>query len=233
MRLNFSLVVLLTLASSTAFADGLFYQLPDDRTWARYDIEVTHERDGMQETQRATLTMASVGKALEGTEQCRWIEVKLQVTNQGMEHTILAKVLIPEKYLKRGEAPLEQMVRGWLKGKETEEAMQLEASNFGPLRAFLAGPLNDEKKLEKELVESKLGKLECEGVEGWAPITEGNREGRFVFQSRLHPMAPFGLVSSRLKFEFKRDGQVVETGNARITLSEFGKEAVTELPGNL
>jgi hypothetical protein len=232
MRRTLGFVALLGLLTSTARADGLFYQLPEDRSWVRYEVELTQERGGMQQSSRATLTMASVGQTTEGADRCRWIEVKLQIMNpEGGEHTVIAKALIPEKYLKKGENSLDQMVRGWLKQKGDQDPVKLEVSNFGPLRAFLAGPLQDEKKLDKEVVDSALGKLECEAVAGTAPVIEGDREGKFTFNNRLHPKAPFGLVSSRLEFEFKRDGQVVESGNAVFKIVEFGKDAESALPG--
>jgi hypothetical protein len=230
MRCTFGVVALLGLVSSVARADGLFYQLPEDRTWARYEIDLSQDRGGAQQSARATLTMSSVGQSIEGADPCRWIEVKLQVTDQGEEHTIVAKVLIPEKYLKKGESPLEQMVRGWMKGKG-DEVVRLDASNFGPLRAFLAGPLEDEKKLDKEVVDSPLGALECEGLSGTARFREGEREAKFTFHSRLHSKAPFGLVSSQIAFEFQRDGQLVESGNAVLKLVDTGKDAESALPG--
>jgi hypothetical protein len=230
MRHTFSTFALMCLFSAAALADGLLYQLPEDRSWVRYDAEVNHLRDGMQQSERAVLTMASVGKSMEGAEPCRWIEVRIQMSDAGAEPRIVAKALIPEKYLKKGEDSLNQLVRGWIKNKE-QEVVKLETSNFGPLRAFLAGPLQDEKKLEKEVIDSKLGKLECEGVAGTVPITEGDREGKFTFNTRLNPKAPFGVVSSRIEFEFKRDGQVVESGSAVFTLADSGSDAESALPG--
>jgi hypothetical protein len=234
MRRIFGAIALLGLLATSARGDGFFYQLPEDGTWAKYEIDITQERGGMQQSNHAELTMASVGKSVENAEPCRWIEVRLKMNDNGNEHTIVAKVLTPEKYLKKGEDPLNQMVRGWLKGKggsNDQSPEKLEASNFGPLRAFLAGALQDEKKLDKEVVDSKLGNQECEGVTGHAPFTEGDREGKFTFTNRLHPKAPFGLVAGRLEFGFKRDGQVVESGTATFKLIDFGKDAISELPG--
>src|SRR5262249_147510 len=110
-KYSFGVLMLLGLTMSTAKADCLFYDLPEDHTWVRFEMQLTID----QQTNPATLTMASVGQVSEGGEQCRWIEFKLQMTQGGMEHTIIAKALIPESYLKKGESPMDHLVRGWLK----------------------------------------------------------------------------------------------------------------------
>jgi hypothetical protein len=82
-----------------------------------------------------------------------------------MEHTLIRKLLIPEKYLNKGENGTEHVVRGW--AKYDDEPVDRAVPVHGRWPAYLAGPLRDERKLEKQLVESKLGALECEGVTGW------------------------------------------------------------------
>src|SRR5262245_12546429 len=218
------------LCPGVARADGLLYQLPEDGSWVRFDIQYTFKVDGMDKAGKGTgtMTMASVGKATEGTEACRWIEFKVQLKDIGPEQILIRKLLIPEKRLKKGENGTEHVVRGWAKfnNEDVERAVPV----HGRWPAYLAGPLRDEKKLEQQLVESKLGALMCEGVTGWMEYKEGDVHMKVTFETRLHEKAPFGVVSCRMQFEMKRDGKVQQTVDATAKLVDFGKDAKTALP---
>jgi hypothetical protein len=226
------------LSTGVVRADGLFYQLPDDGSWVRFDLGYTFTVDGMEKPGEGTgaLTMASVGKTVEGSEPCRWIEFKVQLKDIGPEQILIRKLLIPEKYLKKGENPTEHVVRGW--AKFLDEEVKRAVPVHGRWPAYLAGPFRDEQKLDKQLVESKLGALECDGVAGWIQYKEGdvdlNKEGdiymKVTFETRLHEKAPFGVVSCRMQFEMKRDGKILQTVDATARLSDFGKDAKTLLP---
>jgi hypothetical protein len=213
-----------------ARADGLLYQLPEDRSWVRFTASYTFKADGMGQAGQGTgtMTMASVGMALQGSERCRWIEFKIHLKDSGMEHTLIRKLLIPEKYLKKGENGTEHVVRGW--AKYVDEPVERAVPVHGRWPAYLAGPLRDERKLEKQLVESKLGALECEGVTGWMEYEEGYVHMKVTFETRLHEKAPFGVVFSRMTFEMTRDGKVRQTVDATLKLTEFGTDAETALP---
>src|SRR5262245_31945329 len=196
------------LSPGTTRADGLLYQLPEDGSWVYFEGKYTFKLDGMEQAVAGTgtLTMASVGKAVEGSEACRWIEFKVCLKDSGSEHTLIRRLLIPETYLKKGENPTEHVVRGWAKfdNQDVERAVPV----HGRWPAYLAGPLQDEKELDKQLVESKLGALKCEGVTGWIQYKEGELHSKVKFETRLHENAPFGVVSARMQFEVKRDGKV-------------------------
>jgi hypothetical protein len=216
------------LSPGIARADGLLYQLPEDGSWVRFDVKYTFKVDGKEQTGKGSITMASVGKAREGSQPCRWIEFKVQLKDSGKEHTLLRKLLIPEKYLKKGVNPTEHVVRGW--AKFNDEDVKRAVPVHGRWPAYLAGPFKDEKKLDQQLVESKLGALKCEGVTGWIEYKEGDLHTKATFETRLHKKAPFGVVSARVRFEVKRDGKVQETIDATLTLTDFGKDAKTALP---
>ncbi|MBI3464745.1 MAG: hypothetical protein HY000_17070 [Planctomycetes bacterium] len=224
-----TLIAVGVLGPGIARADGLLYQLPEDRSWVRFDVRYTLKREGMEQANQAKLTMASVGKAFEGADECRWIELRVQLNENGTERTLIRKLLIPEKYLKKGESPMEHVVRGW--SKQGDQDVQRAEPDDGPWPAFLAGPLQDEKKLDKQLVESKLGALECAGVSGSVQFKAGDRDTKVVFETRLHEKAPFGVVSTRMQFEMKHDGQVQESVDATLKLADFGKDAESALPG--
>jgi hypothetical protein len=217
------------LGPGIARADGLLYQLPEDGSWVRFDAPYTFKVAGREKPGKGTgsITMASVGTAREGSEPCRWIEFKMQLKDSGMEHTLIRKLLIPEKYLKKGENATEHVVRGW--AKFNDEDVQRAVPVHGRWPAFLAGPFKDEKKLDQQLVESKLGALRCEGVTGWIEYKEGDVHMKVTFETRLHEKAPFGVVSCRMQFEMKRDGKVLQTVDATAKLTDFGKDATTAL----
>src|SRR5262249_12441601 len=122
-NMRFSLLLLATISGAgvlcpgIARADGLLYQLPEDGSWIRFAAQYTYKFDGMEKVGQGTgtMTMASIGKAREGGEECRWIEFNVKLKDDGGEHTLIRKLLIPEKYLKKGENPTEHVVRGWAK----------------------------------------------------------------------------------------------------------------------
>src|SRR5262245_2835245 len=218
------------LSAAIARADGLLYQLPEDGAWVRLDAQYTFKADGMEKPGQGTgtITMASVGKAVEGSEPCRWIEFKVQLKDIGPEQILIRKLLNPEKFLKKGENATAHVVRGW--AKFNDEAVERAVPVHGRWPAYLAGPLQDEKKLDEQLVESKLGALKCEGVTGWIKYKEGDLHTKVMFETRLHEKAPFGVVSTRMQFGVKRDGKVQQTIDATAKLSDFGKDAKTALP---
>src|SRR5262245_5145690 len=216
------------LTPAVGRAEGLLYQLPADGSWVRFDIQYTFKVGGKAGRGTGTMTMASVGKAREGSQPCRWIEFKLRLKDSGMEHTLIRKLLIPEKYLKKGENPTGHVVRGW--AKFNNEAVQRAVPVHGRWPAYLAGPFQDEKKLDRELLESKLGALKCEGVTGWIQYKEGDVHMKGTFETRVNQKAPFGVMASRMQFEMKRDGKVLQTVDGTATLTDLGKDAKTILP---
>ena len=222
------------LAPATARCDGLLYQLPKDGVSVRFDMEYSAERNGMERTSKGSLTMSSVGQTTVQEQKCRWIEFTMVMKQGDRERTNTAKVLIPEKFLAEGQKPLEHMVKGWIRfgDREAQEFKGRDDSNAGPLPAFLSGPLKDQKKLEEQVVESKLGKLKCRGVTGRAESKQGKNDISFTFESRLHAKAPFGVVTSRIAYERKRDGEVRDSGTITLKLVEVRKDATTKLPDN-
>ena len=223
------------LAVTPARADGLLYQLPQDGTWARYEMEMVGVSPSGEEMKMGgSLTMSSVGKAEASGEPCRWIEVKMQMRRpDGDEQTIVAKALVPEKNLKRGENGWASMKKAWIKqpfNADPEQITEANGRDVGPLPAFLAGPLSDSKDLEGIQVESGIGNLQCAGVSGSLKINDGNADVKIQMENRLNDMAPFGVVTSTMQFEVTRDGEVREKGTIHFKLAEVGKDAKSELP---
>ena len=228
-------VILLSVVAGTAQADGLLYQLPKDGSWVAFDFEENAERMNTKINRKGTLYVSSTGQTTEGDEVCRWIEIKREDERNGVvEPTVITKVLIPEKYLKKGENPLEHLVRGWVKFGD-RDPIELDQSNFyGPrLRYWLAGPPEDVEKLNKKVVESKLGKLECEGLTGSTVFTWGRQdelETQLTLHVRLHKKALFGVVSTRMDTETTVNGQPFRNSTITLKLSDFGEDADSQLP---
>jgi len=182
------------------------------------------------------IRIASVGEVTENDQACRWIEVVLQAKKESKDNGPESKprvrnyerdvhrLLIPEKYLTKGEAPLEHVIHG--------------SGSVRALKSLLYGPLEDAKPLPKAVVESKkLGKLLCEGVTGSLDIetpVAGTRHMKL--EDRLHPSAPFGLVSSRCVFEMplRREVGNIKEGTVRVEwilkLTDYGADATSEIP---
>ena len=241
MRILFSTAAAIVLALSAASVrgDGLFYQLPEDGAWVQYRVEGAVTMGEEELLLKGSLRMASVGRVVENGEPCRWIEAdfRIEAYAEGdpapMESSkLVAKLLIPEKYLKKGINPMDHAVRGWMAGGRFRGILK-NPKEFDrtPFPVMLSGPLEDLKELEAVVVETKLGKLSCPGVIGCLEFEEGpNRTVQIKMETRLHPKAPFGVVASRWVTvpETKEEAAVKKTVN--FTLSDFGDGAKSEMP---
>jgi hypothetical protein len=207
-------------------AEGLLYQLPEDGSWVRFDVRYTFKFEGLDQAGQGTITMASVGRTFEGSEECRWIEFNVQLKDSGTEHTLIRKLLIPVRYLKKGENATEHVIRGW--AKFDDEGVEPAVPVHGRWPAYLAGPFQEEKRLNKRMVEGKLGALMCEGVTGWIQYSEGDAHTRVTYETWLHEKAPFGVVATRMIFEVTGGGPPRIDSTWRLT--DFGKGAKSVLP---
>ena len=228
---------LFAAAATAAWADGLVYQLPKDGTWAQYDMEATMTRGDKVRTAEGLIRVASVGRATDSGQPCRWIEVRFEAkeaNDRGVE-TVLTKVLIPEKNLAKGQDPLKHAVRAWVKRGEDDPPKELkDPANFdhGPLPLVLAAPMKNQKELEPVVVPSKAGNLDCKGVEGNVEFQLGTgRSVKGTIESRLHTKAPFGTVSSHWSLEMHRNGSTqVGKVTFEMKLADFGTGAKSEMP---
>jgi hypothetical protein len=224
------------LTANLTRADGLIYRLPADGTWATYLLESTSSVKGeVLERVKTNIRIASAGEVTKNGHECRWIEVVTHARKESRhdgpegetrvrEYDKKYRLLIPEKYLAKGEAPLDHVIGG-----------------HGSLRALaslLYGPLKDAKPLPKEAVENKkLGKLLCEGVAGSLDIADPVAGTTHMkLEDRLHPSSPFGLVSSQCVFEMPLRRKVgnIQKGIVRVewilNLTDYGTGARSEMP---
>jgi hypothetical protein len=227
-----SIVTMVAIVPVSVRADGLIFRLPQDGASVQYDMTLKAGPAGNQRDGSGTFTMSSVGKAVVNNEDCRWIETKMIMKFEDREMIVLAKLLIPEKELGKGKSPGEHVVRGWIKhgDQEVRELNDLKDPKAGPLVAFFAGAMKNVKELEKIEVESKLGKLPCAGQSGEAELQQGENTIVVGFENRLHEKAPFGVVTSELKFQMRRNGEDAESGTVTLKLAEVGTTALSELP---
>ena len=213
-----------------ARADGLIYQLPADGSQIRYDMEIAI---GAQNVNlKGSVTVSSVGKATENGENCRWIEIKMITTDEGQDHIVISKALVPEKHLGKGKSAADNVIRAWIKEENGEpfEIKDLKAPQAVALRAFLAGPLKNPGELEKIEIDGKLGKLECPGATGDVEIESDIGTISINMENRLHEKAAFGLVTAAWKFELKNNGQVQVAGTFKLTPTDTSTTALSELP---
>jgi hypothetical protein len=246
-----AVLVFVMLTASLARADGLIYKLPEDGTWATYQMDTTMSvGDVVLEKVNSTIRVASVGKVMENDKLCRWIEISGKTRRETKLHAPegetrvvvrkpIDKVLIPEEHLGKGKTPLDHFIRGWKRRSEKGERQKmssLSSNNRRALTLILSDPLRDAKPLPRVEVESKLGKVLCNGVAGSLDIDLMSRTRRAMLEDRLHADAPFGLVSSHGYFETELMQEVgeIKEGIVRvewdITLSDFGDNATSEMP---
>ena len=227
-----SVVLLLAMTSSAAYADGLIHRLPEDGASVTYKLDITMARGGESKTGTGTLRVSSVGQTTVDDEKCRWIEFTMVMKMNGRERTMINKVLIPEKRLAVGKTPIDHVKKYWFKSDEIgpREVEDVKGNRGGLLPVFLSGPLKDVKKLKPETTDTKLGKLSCEGMTGRLEVKQGKADLVADFETRLHEKAPFGVVTSKIKLKVSHERLPQQDITMTLKLVEVGKNAKSELP---
>jgi hypothetical protein len=228
---------LLVLPAALARADGLLCQLPKDGSWATYDLDMGTKMPGGEVAKaKGTVWLASVGQTIENGEPCRWIEVEFKITMTMGEHKReeieVNKLLIPEKYLAKGESPLEHVLRAWMKHGEAAPR-KLEKPNSidaGPLPLVLSGPWKDAKQLDKAAVDCKLGKVACAGVQGTLEFKIHGGNMKCKLEKRLHADSPFGVAASRWTLEMPDGPSGMGAMDWNLKLVDFGENAKSKMP---
>lgn len=241
-RVIASLVTVLFLAGSLR-ADGFLYQLPEDGTWARFDMAgKAVEPNGKETTISGTLTLSSVGTVDVDGQKCRWIELGTEAKRNNQEFFDIEKLLIPEKHLVKGEDPLAHVLKVWHKhsminggaARERQDVQNPDSPEGklvrGPkLQMFLHGPFDSPRLLGKTSVESKLGPRECRGVSAEEKV-EGAATFNHKFLIRLHEDAPFGVVTWEVESKLEQNEKLIGNMSTKATLADFGKDAKSKIP---
>ena len=226
-------LVLTLAATPNAAADGLITQLPDDGSWAEFELKLTLTEDGQKREHSAYLRLSSVGQVEHQGAKCRWVELQVSRTEPPTPDEIL-KILVPEESLKSGKVTAASLIRGWRKPAD-EDATELDKDRprlkIGPLAMLLSGSLSDSPKPEKEDVEVEgLGSLACEKTTGKHDLPiERNENLPADITLWRHSKASFGTVKLRVHIVDKRDERERD-GVFEAVQVKSGKDAKSALP---
>jgi len=239
------LVLSVAFLSSTAHADGLFMELPEDGTRVSYTMKVTGGNPP-PEGLKMSVTISSVGKVEHKGKPCRWIEIAFLQEAMEMRREIFHKLLIPEAELKKGGNPIGHLVKAYKKidDRPAAEDKQATSARHGTLPLLLAGPVKDAKKLEAVTLETGLGKLESAGLKGTTvfkeaakvdpdPAGEDNSTPEFNLkvdsEIRTHEKVPFGVAQAVLAFTANK-GPEERTGVITFIVDKVSKGATSAFP---
>lgn len=217
-----------------ARSDGLVYRLPEDGAWAQYDMQLRIGAAGTGLELKGQVKISSVGVETVGDEKCRWLEIRVDLKADGREQIVLNKALIPEKHLGRGKAPVENIIRAWNKtgDEEVKSLTDMKSPQAGVFQILLTGPDANATKLEPITLENaKLGKLESAGELATREYDQSQTKVKATYEHRLSDKAPFGVVSTKIKFQ-GGDGGGFGEGEVTLTLVDVGDTALTELPNS-
>jgi hypothetical protein len=204
---------------------------------------------------KETVRLSSVGRATRAQRTCRWIEItrKGEVLDLDSEQAFPAdadtsntlKLLVPERYLVRGEDALDHAILAlWNpKGVDIKKVppergfnrIQYEIDRFRPV---FPPPLKSEKRLPDRTIETPVGEFQdCEVIAGTShfdrpTLGDSRWEYDYEWELALHPDAPYGVV----RIECKATGKEVtrnlvtrfESRDVH-TLSKTGEGATSEL----
>lgn len=234
------LVVLCSGLPSAVLADGLIDQLPPDGSWVRFQASGTEESaDGKVAKLTGTITLSSVGEVKVKEEACRWIELTQEMKRDDVPAVSVHKLLLLEKQLAKGKDPLDDVQKAWFRDAKVANGVpqviqkheDSGSEQFQLLRSFLHGRTFASQRLKAIEVDSKLGKLSCEGLLAQARFETGLRENNeFTWMHRMHPSAPFGVVAYEFERKFVKEGEVTKTVMWKLKLVDFGKDAKSKLP---
>jgi|GEM_PF-3510146 len=262
-----SSTILALVPAASAVADGLVYRLPPDGAFAEFQGEVETELEFPPEVERlltpearaklgdkkskvrVTVAVSSVGRVRRAGQACRWIELKwtTEDVKSGVRNENVLKVLLPARYLRRGQDPLDHAALTFFNPKDVDRddfepepgfnRIQYELDRFRPV---FPEPLRKVATQPKRTVRSPAGTFkDCEVITGVTsydgPLLE---EGRMEFQSDweivLHEDAPFGVVEMRCRSAGAEIGSDDEPAvgyktTGTVTLTKVGTGAVSSL----
>ena len=220
------------LAGSSLLADGLIHKLPEDGTKVTYKAEF--ESTPPPPTGfKTTVTLSSVGKEMHDGKVCRWIELGFLTEFEGMKRNQYYKLLVPEEELKKGGDPIKNIVRAFEKQGDGDPRLTTKeetADPFkGPLPVLFGGPLKDVKPLEKTILETGRGNLDCTGTDGTYSQEKDGATFTANIKSLVHEKTPFGVAQLAIQFNIKQ-GDREQEGSLTLTVEKVSKGAKSELP---
>lgn len=221
------------VATPRATADGLITQLPEDGSWAEFELKLTLTENGQQRERSAYLKLSSVGQVEHQGAKCRWVELQISRIEPPQADEV-TKILVPEESLKSGKVTAASLIRGWRKPAD-EEATEMDKDQprlkIGPLALLLSGSFSDPQKLEKEDVKVEgLGSLACDKTTGKHELSmsESEKAPADITVWR-NSKASFGTVKLRVHIVDKRPDSERD-GVFEAVQVKSGKDAKSALP---
>jgi hypothetical protein len=220
-------------------ADGLFYRVPKDGTWAEYHVSVKEGRTPQGD--KGSLTIRSVGSKEVKGKPHRWIELVVKITgadgNEQVASRRTIKLLVPEENFALGKDPLSGVDQIWTKrGDAAPQNVADKAETQQNLVIFFAGPLQEVKKPElKREVQWRRGKLTCQEIHGTV-TAEGppSRSDQTIILKQkvaLHEETPFGFAEMNIEASMRSmEGIEREPATLLFSLTDMGTDAKSALP---
>ena len=173
-----AIILCLSLLGSESRAQTLISKLPEDGTWAKYDVAskptMPGRRGASAPVQRSQIVLRSVGSETIDGKKYRWIEMESLTKNQALrsgrgDTMTICKMLIPEKEIADGKSPIGKIKKVWMLNIEGEKESLGEVEPDSELVKKMLGSMWPGEKVDKEIpaetIESGIGKLECEAVQ--------------------------------------------------------------------
>ncbi len=200
MNIRYHVLLAMLLLATPAHAQNLLTQLPEDGTSVRFLVNIKGKIGDQDTTGKGMLSISSVGTETVDGEPCRWIEIYYETVNNKRVIKLTEKLLVPEKYCKSGQSPLAHLVKGYIQRGNRDAQPLSDALNAldSPIPLLLGGGA-EVKKLPKKLVDSKLGKLSCQGTQTDFKYEQEKRTITCQVQTWQNTKAPFGVVQAELK----------------------------------
>jgi hypothetical protein len=266
-------LIVVVIGAPVTFADGLIWRLPPDGTTVEFQgdsqVEVkpvlskefadklpSNEVKELERPQnlklRTSVTVSSVGQVTRAEQKCRWIELKMQSgehenMKSGEDENVL-KILVPEKFLTRGEDPLDHAILTFFNPKDVDRAKSPLEKGFNRIgyeidrfRTVFPMPLKEVRILPKKTIQTPIGMFkDCEMIAGTMEfdrplLGQGRWEVKSSWQIALHPDAPFGVVQLQWQdtaHEFARNTRCDISTTSTLTISGKGNNAKSRLQGD-
>jgi hypothetical protein len=211
---------------------ALLQTLPADGAWVTFNVNATVNDQEFA----ATGTARSVGRAIDGGKQYRFIEYEQTVEvppafNVPQLGNLTWRMLVPEDEFGEGKDPLDRASRKWLKIDNMEPEIVGSIELRDPIFAVLfQGPKKNLKVEDaKEKVTWQRGELECTVVSGYNELEFGIAKLKMTHRIFRHRDVPFGIAGMQQDLTATIAGQE-NSVKLRVSLRDHGKDAIAKLP---
>jgi len=235
-------VAAILAASATSAKEESEPTLPDDGAWARYEVEWNRLDNGEKSSRKVTLSF--VGRVMEQTMACQWIEIKTIVpAGDADEGTYLSKYLVRQEDLLKSNNPLVDVIRAWSKFNDgaphAPARTQRPDIGWGSLLLWTPGALKDATRSDgMKDVEYQKGRLKaCFPRTGRLslPVRDANGNVAITWSRKFtiwqHADLPIGFASAEVTDEvLGSDGKVRSEQSTVFILEDAGNGAKSELP---